>query len=154
MYVFALLSAKTAPICRNISTFGHKILMIMTQEQRKELLKNQQGELDAVIMYQRLANVVKTEREREALLQLAREEGRHASVFHAYTGEALTPKKTLARIVTMLYRLIGQKRLYKIIARNEYAAFDGYEHLIADFPEVDSVRHDEKRHGDIISSLI
>ena len=66
----------------------------MTQEQLKELLRSQQGELNAVLMYQRLAKVVKTDKEREAFLQLAKEEGRHASVFHAYTKQVLKPKKT------------------------------------------------------------
>ena len=41
----------------------------------KELLCSQQGELDAVLMYQRLAKVVKTDKEREAFLQLAKGEG-------------------------------------------------------------------------------
>ena len=59
----------------------------MTPKQYKELLRSQQGETNAVLMYKRLAQVVKTEREREAFLQLAREEGRHASVFHAYTED-------------------------------------------------------------------
>ena len=45
----------------------------MTQEQFNELLRSQQGELNAVLMYQRLAKVVKTDKEREAFLQLARE---------------------------------------------------------------------------------
>ena len=49
----------------------------MKQEQFKELLRSQQGELNAVLMYQRLAKVVKTEKERDAFLQLAKEEGRH-----------------------------------------------------------------------------
>ena len=35
---------------------------------RKELLRSQQGELNAVLMYQRLAKVVKTDKEREAFL--------------------------------------------------------------------------------------
>ena len=39
---------------------------------REELLRSQQGELDAVLMYQRLAKVVKTDKEREAFLQLAK----------------------------------------------------------------------------------
>ena len=38
---------------------------------REELLRSQQGELDAVLMYQRLAKVVKTDKEREAFFQLA-----------------------------------------------------------------------------------
>ena len=136
----------------------------MTQEQfkaldpkvashREELIRSQQGELNAVLMYQRLAKVVKTDKERETFLQLAKEEGRHASVFHAYTKEALKPKKAMAVIMPFLYRLLGKKRLYKLIAKGEYAAV-GYEHLIADFPEVESVKNDEKRHGDIVSGLL
>ena len=125
----------------------------MKQEQFKELLRSQQGELNAVLMYQRLAKVVKTEKERDAFLQLAKEEGRHASVFHAYTKEALKPKKTMAVIMPLLYRILGKKRLYKLIAKGEYGAAVGYEHLIADFPDVESVKNDEKRHGDIVSGL-
>ncbi len=127
---------------------------VMTQEQLKELLHSQQGELDAVLMYQRLAKVVKSEREQNAFVQLAKEEGRHASVFHAYTHEVLKPKKAKALIMPVLYYLLGKKRLYKLIAKGEYNAALGYEHLIAEFPEVQSVKDDEKRHGDIVSSLL
>ena len=126
----------------------------MTQEQFNELLRSQQGELNAVLMYQRLAKVVKTDKEREAFLQLAKEEGRHASVFHAYTKQALKPKKMMAFIMPVLYCLLGKKRLYKMIAKGEYDAAVAYEHLIADFPEVESVKNDEKRHGDIVSGLL
>ena len=126
----------------------------MKQEQFKELLRSQQGELNAVLMYQRLAKVVKTEKERDAFLQLAKEEGRHASVSHAYTKEVLKPKKTMAVIMPLLYRILGKKRLYKLIAKGEYDASVGYEHLIADFPDVESVKNDEKRHGDIVSGLL
>ena len=126
----------------------------MTPKQYKELLRSQQGETNAVLMYKRLAQVVKTEREREAFLQLAREEGRHASVFHAYTKQTLKPQKTMSVILPLLYRLLGKKRLYRMIAKGEYDAAVGYEHLIADFPEVESVKNDEKRHGDIVSALL
>ena len=126
----------------------------MTQEQYKELLRSQQGELDAVLMYQSLAKVVKTDKERETFLQLAKEEGRHASVFHAYTKEGLKPKKAMARIMPILYYLLRKKRLYKLIADGEYKAAVGYEHLIADFPDVESVKNDEKRHGDMVSGLL
>ena len=87
-------------------------------------------------------------------LLLAKEEGRHASVFHAYTKEVLKPKKTMARIMPLLYHLLGRKRLYRMITKGEYDAAVGYEHLIADFPEVENVRNDEKRHGDIVSALL
>ncbi len=128
--------------------------MTMTQEQFKELIRSQQSELNAVLMYLRLAKVVKTAKERETFLQLAKEEGRHANVFHAYTKEVLKPKKTLAIIMPFLYRLLGKKRLYKLIAKGEYDAAVGYEHLIADYPEVENIKNDEKRHGDMVSYLL
>lgn len=126
----------------------------MTPKQYKELLRSQQGETNAVLMYKRLAQVVKTEREREAFLQLAREEGRHASVFHAYTKQTLKPQKTMSVILPLLYRLLGKRWLYRLIAKGEYDAAVGYEHLIADFPEVESIKNDEKRHGDLVSALL
>ena len=126
----------------------------MTPKQYKELLRSQQGETNAVLMYKRLAQVVKTEREREAFLQLAREEGRHASVFHTYTKQVLKPQKTMSVVLPLLYRLLGKRWLYRLIAKGEYDAAVAYEHLIADFPEVESVRNDEKRHGDIVSALL
>ena len=126
----------------------------MTPKQYKELLRSQQGETNAVLMYKRLAQVVKTEREREAFLQLAREEGRHASVFHTYTKQVLKPQKTMAVVLPLLYHLLGKKWLFRLIAKGEYDAAVGYEHLIADFPEVESVKNDEQRHGDIVSALL
>ncbi len=126
----------------------------MTPKQYKELLRSQQGETNAVLMYKRLAQVVKTERERETFLQLAREEGRHASVFHAYTKQVLKPQKTMAVVLPLLYRLLGKRWLYRLIAKGEYDAAVAYEYLIADFPEVESVKNDEKRHGDLVSALL
>ena len=126
----------------------------MTQQKKKELLRSQQGELDAVLMYQRLAKIVKTEEERAAFTQLAKEEGRHASVFHRYTKEALKPGKAKSYLIAALYYVLGRNRLYKVIAKGEYDAAIGYEHLIMDFPEVESVKNDEKRHGDIVSELL
>ena len=155
---------KVVTLCGSTRFKEHMTHLSVSEERRKgvsqrgkyreELLRSQQGELDAVLMYQRLAKVVKTDKEREAFLQLAKEEGRHASVFHAYTKEVLKPRKTMAHIMPILYYLLGKKRLYRMIANGEYDAAVGYEHLIADFPEVESVKNDEKRHGDIVLGLL
>ena len=50
----------------------------------KALLRAQQGEVDAVLMYNNLAEVV-NETDAAIFRQLASEEGGHASVFHNYT---------------------------------------------------------------------
>ncbi len=120
----------------------------------KVLIKSQQGELDAVMMYNALADVVKDEKDAETFRRLAAEEGHHASVFKAITNETLKPKKTLATLVPLLYKIIGKKKLYPIIAKGEYNAVDTYAPVAEKFPEIESVKNDEKRHGDTVSDLL
>ena len=126
----------------------------MDNNDLKTLLKAQQGELDAVLMYKALADVVKDKNDAETFRRLAAEEGHHASVFKNLTNQTLKPKKTLATFLPLLYRLIGRKRLYPIIAKGEYAAVKTYEPVVERFPEVESVKDDEKRHGDTVMALL
>lgn len=128
--------------------------MSISAEERKILIKAQQGELDAVKMYNALAKVVKDPRDAETFRQLAAEEGHHAAIFKAMTNEVLKPKSTKAIVVPLLYRVIGKKKLYPIIAKKEYDAKVKYEPVAARFSEVESVKNDEQRHGDTVLALL
>ena len=126
----------------------------MTDRDKEMILKSQQGELDGVETYKMLAEVVHNEDDIKAFKEFAADEGRHAAVFKNYTGEVLKPNKTQAFAVGILYSLLGKKILYPLIAKFEYAAVPGYEELIKDYPEVESIKDDEKRHGDTLNSLL
>lgn len=126
----------------------------MNQSDLKTLLKAQQGELDAVLMYNALADKVKDPHDAETFRRFAAEEGHHASVFKKLTNQTLKPKKTLAILLPILYQLLGKKRLYPIIAKFEYAAVNTYAPVAKSFPEVQSVKDDEKRHGDTVMALL
>ncbi len=128
--------------------------MPITAEERKVLLKAQQGELDAVKMYNALAKTVKAPKDAEVFRQLAAEEGHHAAVFKALTNQVLKPKSTKAILLPFLYRVIGKKKLYPIIAKGEYDAVRKYEPVAKRFPEVESVKNDEQRHGDTVLALL
>lgn len=128
--------------------------MNISKSEMKTLLKSQQGELDAVLMYKALADVVNDARDGETFRQLAAEEGHHAAVFHGLTKETLKPKKTLSVLMPILYRIIGKKKLYPLIARGEYNAAKNYVPIAERFPEIESVKNDEKRHGDKVAELL
>lgn len=126
----------------------------MTEEKRRKLIKAQQGELDGVETYLMLADAVHNESDQRTFKRLAADEGRHAAVFRKHTGEVLKPRKLQARAVVVLYHMIGKRALYPLIARFEYGAIPGYEALEKEFPEVESVKNDEKRHGDTLKALL
>ena len=126
----------------------------ITDAQMKTLLKSQQGEADAVLMYRRLADKVKDEDDRKAFLRLADDEARHESVFYAHTGKTVKANPTKAILIPTLYKTIGRDKLYPIIAKGEYDAAEKYKNVVADFPEVEEVMRDEVHHGDAVMGLL
>ena len=126
----------------------------ITQEEMRVLLKAQLGELEGVIMYRVLADVVKDPKDRETFLQLAKEEGHHAAVFHKLTGKSVKGRRWKGTMLAVLYRILGRKRLYPLIAKGEYAAEKSYAPVVDRFPEVAGVQADEKRHGDTVMGLL
>ncbi len=126
----------------------------ITSAEMERLLRSQQGELDGAAMYLALADVVKDEKDAETFRKLAADEGRHAAAFKNLTQQTLTPNKKNAARLTQLYKVLGKKGLYPMIAKREYEAVDGYLPLAERFPELESVRNDEKRHGDTVMSLL
>lgn len=120
----------------------------------KVLLKFQQAELDAVLMYQRMAARVKAPEAAAGLKAIAEDEGRHAAVLFRLTRKSLKPKKALANLVVFAMSVIGEKALFPIIAKQEYAAVDRYAPFTAEFPELAEVRQDEAKHGDKITELM
>ena len=128
--------------------------MTISKSDRKTLLKAQQGELDAVLMYNALADTVRDDGDAETFRTLAAEEGRHAAVFRELTQQTLTPKKTKAVLLPMLYRILERKRVYPLIARGEYNAEKAYAPVAEKYPEVQSIQADEKRHGDTVLALL
>ena len=127
---------------------------VITKDQMKVLKKAQQGEIDAVLMYNRLAGKVKTVDEALAFKRLARDEARHADVFYRYTGRTLRPIPVKAIMVPLMYKFLGKEKTYKIVAQGEYDAADKYKHIISLYPEVEEVMNDEVHHGDAVLSLL
>lgn len=120
---------------------------------RKSLIKAQQGELDAVPMYLKLSEIARDIELKETLKKLAADEGRHASVFYKLTNQELKPKMLKATVLPVLQKILGWKFLLRIISKAEYSAYKKYEPTVAAYPETESVRDDEKRHGDILKKF-
>ena len=121
----------------------------MDNEQKMKLIKSQQGELDAVILYRKLANIIKNEEYKEKFLKVASDEGKHASILKEYTNEILKPKSLKANIVAMIYRVLGAKYTMNMLAKGELKSVGPYSELVKDFPRIQEIIDDELRHAKI-----
>ena len=121
---------------------------------KKKLLKMQQAELDAVPMYKSLSELVKEPKLKETFLLLAKDEGKHAAIIKKLTGEVLMPKTTNTKVIGFMYRIFGLKAVLKMISKGEFLAAEKYITWVEKFPELEEVRLDEFRHGEIAQKCL
>lgn len=126
----------------------------MDSQDRKAFLGFQQGELNAVLMYKKFAEITKNPKYREAYLEAAKDEGRHAAIMSKYTGETLQPKALQANVLGVLYRILPKKLVHLGISKGEYFGGNGYRPYVRDeYPEIKGMMEDEYKHGDIMKNL-
>ena len=126
----------------------------MTDE--KFLRTSQQGELDAVPMYNNLAKKFENKNPEvsEMLKSMAADEGKHALFFKNISGEVLKPKQGLAKLVPGLMSVFGAKFVFKFVAKFEYSAYDRYAPWVEKYPGLENVQADERKHGDMVTEII
>lgn len=125
----------------------------ISEEKMEILMQAQQSELDAVVMYRKLAERMKKPEIAAGLKEIAKDEGRHAVILHELTHVTLTPNNLQANLVAVLMKVLGPKILLPIIAKKEYDAANSYARVVQDFPTLESVRRDEGKHGDKLKEL-
>ena len=123
----------------------------MDEKERKALIGFQQAELDAVLLYQGLAELMKTEEERTLMLKIAADEGRHAGILKQYTDEKLTPNPKLGKTVAALYRVMGKKTLFALMSKFEINSAGTYEPYFEKYPAIAGIAADEIRHGHLLN---
>ena len=126
----------------------------MTDE--KFLRTSQQGELDAVPMYNNLAKKFETKNIEvsEMLKSMAADEGKHALFFKNISGEVLKPKQFLAKMVPGLMSVFGAKFVFKFVAKFEYSAYNRYAPWVERYPGLENIQADERKHGDMVTEII
>ncbi|WP_159517768.1 ferritin family protein [Sunxiuqinia indica] len=126
----------------------------MTKEQKEKLVRAQQGELNAVLIYQRLAKITKHNNGAKVFLEIAADEGKHAAILKSYTNEVLKPEATKAKLVGFLYKLLGHNFVIGLLEKGELKSIDSYQPLKDDFPKIQQIIDDELRHAEMAKSLL
>ena len=123
----------------------------MAKTEQEKLIAFQQGELDAVYMYQKLAEIMKTDEDKKLMLSLAADEGRHASILKTYTNDtSLKPDKKLGNTVAILYRVLGRKIMFSLMSKFEIDAEGTYRPYYSKYPEIAKIGADEIKHGNLL----
>ncbi len=122
----------------------------------QKIVGAQQGELDAVLLYETLADLARKDNEELARTfeHVARQENSHAKVCQKITGRTDMKASPLkANFLSLTYKL-SPFAAFKMLAIGEYKAAKDYAPVILDYPSIEPVMKDEIRHGQIMDDCI
>lgn len=113
---------------------------------KKELIQDQQNEIDAYHIYSKLAKKTKNKHNSEILNSIASDEKRHYSIIKTYTKKELRPSSLKIFIYIWLARFLGFTFALKLLEKAEQEAQDTYIQIGKQFPKLKEITRDEERH--------
>jgi vacuolar iron transporter family protein len=119
---------------------------IKDQALYKELLQDQQNEIDAFHIYSSLAEKSKKNQNETILQSIATDEKRHYDLLKQYTKRELKPKKLKIFFFIFLSRLLGFTFALKLLENAEQNAQDTYKRIGESYPKLKQITRDEENH--------
>ncbi len=112
----------------------------------KQVRKAQIDEEYGAEIYSYIAKREKNQVNKEFLLQMARDEKRHASIWRNYTNEILKPNFGLLIWMKLLTILLGFTFVVKTMQKQERFSSSAYDMLKKELPEAALMLDEERRH--------
>lgn len=112
----------------------------------KQVRKAQIDEEYGAEIYSYIAKREKNQVNKEFLLQMARDEKRHASIWRNYTNEILKPNFGLLIWMKFLTILLGFTFVVKTMQKKERFSSSAYDMLKKELPEAALMLDEERRH--------
>ncbi len=120
--------------------------MEIKPEVMKWLLKDQQDEINAYHLYNRIAAVTKDEHNKKTLELIARDELKHYQRLKGLTGKDVKPQKFFVWLHFWFVRLFGLTFGIKMLERAESNAQDNYGEHDKNLNYLNDIIADEERH--------
>lgn len=117
-----------------------------TNDLRKELIQDQQNEINAYHVYSKLSRKTKDAHNAKILSDIALDEINHYRLIRNYTKKELKPSKIKISFYVFLARLLGFTFALKLLENAEEKAQGGYTKIGESYPKLKEITRDEEKH--------
>jgi len=121
-------------------------MMEISASLKKELIQDQQNEIDAYHIYSKLANKSKDKHNAKILSSIASDEKRHYNTLKEYTKKDIKPSRIKIIFFIFIARFLGLTFGLKLLEKAEQKAQDKYITIGKSFPKLKEITRDEERH--------
>ncbi|MBD3206606.1 rubrerythrin family protein [Candidatus Bathyarchaeota archaeon] len=129
-------------------------MLDMDEELRRRLLTEQKNEITGHIIYGRLAEIIKDQKNTEILEKISQDEKDHYDFLKDLTGEEVSPNNFIIQWYLLLACILGLTFVMKLLERDEEDAQEIYGVLQEDVEGVSQMLQDEEKHENELIGMI
>ncbi len=118
----------------------------LSAETLNEVIADQKNELDASIIYGKIAKKMKDDNNRKILSKIAEDEKKHYLILKNYSGRDVKPRRFKILMFLFFARVFGITFAFKLLENAEGEAHTGYRKISSALPELKKIIDDEERH--------
>lgn len=118
----------------------------MRDRENKMFRSFQKDEATAVVIYDKLATIIKDRHNSAILARIAQEEAGHYETFKVHTSRDVAPRRVYAGWVVFLARVLGITFALKLLEKGEQAAQKVYGDYIEAHPDLKMMLDEEEKH--------
>ena len=112
----------------------------------KEVIADQKNELDASIIYGRIAARMKDPTNKKLLTSISSDEKKHYEILKKYSGRDVKPRRFKIFRFLLYARIFGITFAFKLLENAEGDAHEDYAKIAEHLPELKQIMDDEERH--------
>ncbi|MDC7127180.1 MAG: VIT1/CCC1 transporter family protein, partial [Spirochaetales bacterium] len=118
----------------------------LSKEVIDEIVADQRNELDASIIYGKIADRHKNPANSKILRQIANDERKHYKILKSYSGQDVKPRRLKILLYLIFARFFGITFTFKQLEKAEAYAHEDYKKIAEKLPELKTIIDDEERH--------
>lgn len=127
----------------------------MDKSATKKLLEFQRDEIVGYTIYKKLSEFrAVSEKNREILKKISRDEFEHYNTLKKYTQKEIKPNPFIVFAFILLARLLGIVFCVKVMELKENEAQESYRDLLSEIPEAGKIIEDETRHEKLLMDML
>jgi vacuolar iron transporter family protein len=120
----------------------------------KQIYTAQKNEVTEYHIYSNIAGLVKDQKNKKVLIDIANEELRHAKFWQTITRKEIKPGRWKIFKFTLIARFLGFTFAIKLMEKGEEQAQVNYREITEYIPEAEQIAEDEEKHEKELIDLL
>lgn len=120
----------------------------------RQMLTFQRNEETSALIYSSFAKHMKDTKNQKILIQIAKDEKKHAEVWKKYTQQDVSPNRFKIMWYLFLTYILGYTFVVKLLENEEYSGARDLKQVEKEIPEVTHIIEQEEKHEQLLMNML